>query len=143
MDLSIWRLFSVTATIPDDGPSVEWRRRTLLLVASCTYVVSLHVAYKSVISPAFEYLGYTYVPPNPLQLGLGFTLAILPSLWLPLSKDLIKVKITMPSGSTLKGLAEPGIKNVKVNEIIQFERNFFCRLDHKEKDVYNFWFTHK
>jgi glutamyl-tRNA synthetase len=40
-------------------------------------------------------------------------------------------------------LAEPGIKKLKVDDIIQFERFGFCRLDLIEKGTYKFWFAHK
>ncbi len=42
-------------------------------------------------------------------------------------------------GNTRKGLAEEGIKNIKVDDIIQFERFGYCRFDGKNE----FWFTHK
>ena len=35
------------------------------------------------------------------------------------------------------------IKDVKIGDIIQFERFGFCRLDSIENKVYRFWFTHK
>lgn len=59
----------------------------------------------------------------------------------------IDVEILMNDGITIKGLAEHSIKNLKIGEIIQFERFGFCRLDSIEnidnKQVYKFWFTHK
>jgi len=61
--------------------------------------------------------------------------------WLP-SKKLIKAEIRMPDNSLLKGIAE-SIKNIKVDETIQFERFAFVRLDKKSKDKLSFWFTHK
>jgi glutamyl-tRNA synthetase len=63
--------------------------------------------------------------------------------WLPVSDELIKTEVLMPDATTIKGVAEPGIKNLKVGEIIQFERFGFCRLDQIEGKVYKFWFTHK
>ena len=63
--------------------------------------------------------------------------------WLPVSKDLVKVEILMPNGEIKKGLAEKDVKNVKVNEIIQFERFGFCHFDKKEKDKIIFWFAHR
>ena len=57
--------------------------------------------------------------------------------WLP--KDtLIDIEILMPDKTIKKGFAESGIKNVKKDDIIQFERFGFCKLDSKNK----FWFTH-
>lgn len=63
--------------------------------------------------------------------------------WLPVSKELIKTEILMDDGKTIKGLAEPDLKKIKVNDIIQFERFAFCRLDKIENNKYHFWFTHK
>jgi len=63
--------------------------------------------------------------------------------WLPVSDDLIKTEVMMPDASITKGLAEHGIKNLKVGDIIQFERFGFCRLDSIEKNTYKFWFAHK
>ncbi|MFA5175988.1 MAG: glutamate--tRNA ligase [Candidatus Nanoarchaeia archaeon] len=62
--------------------------------------------------------------------------------WLPV-KDIINVEILMDNGETIKGIAEADIQKVKVNDIIQFERNFFARLDKKEKNKLVFWYTHK
>ena len=63
--------------------------------------------------------------------------------WLPVCSDLIKVEILMDDNKTKKGFGEPDLKNVKVGEIVQFERFGFCRLDSIEENVYKFWFTHK
>jgi glutamyl-tRNA synthetase len=62
--------------------------------------------------------------------------------WLPVSKDLVKVKIVMPDNSIKSGLAEHTIKQVRIDQVIQFERKCFCRLDSIEKDTYVFYFTH-
>ena len=53
----------------------------------------------------------------------------------------IKTKIIMPSSETKIGLAESAISKLKTNEIIQFERFGFCRLDKKGKETI-FYFTH-
>ncbi len=63
--------------------------------------------------------------------------------WLPVSKDLVNIEVLMPDGSVKKGLGESSLRKVKVGEVIQFERNFFCRLNKKSKKAYEFWFTHK
>jgi glutamyl-tRNA synthetase len=63
--------------------------------------------------------------------------------WLPVSKDLVNVEVLMDDGKFVKGLGEKDLKKVKVNEVVQFERNFFARLDKKEKNKLVFWFTHK
>jgi len=63
--------------------------------------------------------------------------------WLPVSKDLVKVKVLMPDGKEVKGFGEPGLENVKVGEMVQFERFGFVRLDEKKKGEGSFWFAHK
>ncbi|MBW2976033.1 glutamate--tRNA ligase [Candidatus Woesearchaeota archaeon] len=63
--------------------------------------------------------------------------------WLPKQKDLINVEVLMPDKKLVKGLAEPAVKSLKENEVIQFSRFGFCRLDKKEKNKLRFWFTHK
>lgn len=55
----------------------------------------------------------------------------------------LKVKILMDNAKWINGLADSGISGIKVGDIIQFERNFFCKLDKINKDVYEFWFTSK
>jgi glutamyl-tRNA synthetase len=62
--------------------------------------------------------------------------------WLPKSDSLVDIEILMPDNTSIKGLAEPGIKNMKVNEVCQLERFGFARLDKKEKNILKFWFTH-
>ena len=63
--------------------------------------------------------------------------------WLPKQKDLVKTEVLMPDKKLIKGLAEPEVKKLKENDVIQFTRFAFCRLDKKEKNKLRFWFTHK
>jgi glutamyl-tRNA synthetase len=56
--------------------------------------------------------------------------------------DKIKVKVISPDG-VKKGYGEPDLKNVKVDDIIQFERFGFVRLDEIKDDELIFYFTHK
>jgi len=63
--------------------------------------------------------------------------------WLPAAKDLVNVEVVMPDASVKKGLGEPLLKDVKINEVVQFERFAFCRLDKKEKNKLIFYFTHR
>jgi len=55
----------------------------------------------------------------------------------------VQTEIFMPSGETVFGLAESSIKELKVGEMIQFERFGFVRYDGKKNETYNFWFAHK
>lgn len=59
--------------------------------------------------------------------------------WLPKNEN-ITAKILMPDNTLLEGLCESNIKNFK-EEIVQFERFCFCRLDDRKNFL--FWFTHK
>ena len=62
--------------------------------------------------------------------------------WLPTEGN-IDVEVMMPDGKLKKGLGDPGLKDLSVNTIVQFERFGFCRLDNKQKDKITFWFAHK
>ncbi len=63
--------------------------------------------------------------------------------WLPVSADLLNVEVLLDDGSTLKGLGEPALKNVKERETVQLERFAFCTLDAKSKSTLCFWYLHK
>ncbi len=62
--------------------------------------------------------------------------------WLPVSNDLVKVKILMDNGKFVNGICEPDVSKLKVGDLVQFVRFGFCRLDKKGK-VLEFIFTHK
>ena len=58
--------------------------------------------------------------------------------------DNVKIKILMPDGKWEEGIAEEAIKNIKLNQIVQFERFGFVRLDKiNNKKEYEFWFAHR
>ncbi len=63
--------------------------------------------------------------------------------WLPVSEDLVRIEVLMLDSKIKKGLAEPSIKKVKENQIVQFEREFFARLDKVYKDKLVFWYCHR
>lgn len=63
--------------------------------------------------------------------------------WLPKQKELANVEVFMPDKKLVKGVAEPLVKKLNENRVIQFARFGFCRLDKKEKNKLRFWFTHK
>jgi glutamyl-tRNA synthetase len=62
--------------------------------------------------------------------------------WLP-GKDNIKASVVMDDASVLNGLLEKNASKLKLNEICQFERTFFVKLDKKTKTSYTFYFLHK
>ncbi len=62
--------------------------------------------------------------------------------WLPVQKDLVKIEVFMPNHEIKKGLGEPLIKKLKLNDVIQFERFGFCKLDKKNSGKLVFWYTH-
>lgn len=70
--------------------------------------------------------------------------------WLPANEEdkksnpPIKVKIRMPNNEIIKGLGENSLKRLKENQIVNFERFGYCKLQKKQKktDELEFWFTH-
>ena len=71
--------------------------------------------------------------------------------WLPADKknekNLVKASVLMIDGSLIRGVAEEGIKCIKIGEVVQFERFGFCRLNGIKKagnsEEYEFWFAHR
>ena len=58
--------------------------------------------------------------------------------------DFVNVRILMDNAEWISGIAEIAIKNLKLGQIIQFERFGFCRFDRiNEMGEYEFWFTHR
>lgn len=55
----------------------------------------------------------------------------------------LPVKIFMDDATWLSGLAEQEIANLKIGEVIQFERFGFVKLDKINDGIYEFWFSHK
>ncbi len=58
-----------------------------------------------------------------------------------ISDENVSVEIVMPDGSGKGGIAEPEVVDLKFDDIVQFYRVGFCRLDQKEPVL--FYFTHK
>lgn len=68
----------------------------------------------------------------------GKTLKDIPKIhWIP--EKNVKVKVVMSNGKEIEGIAEPEIKNVKADQIIQAERLFFARCEKPGL----FYFTHQ
>lgn len=58
------------------------------------------------------------------------------------SEPNVKLKIVMPNGEIKKAIGEPGMKHLKVNDLIQLIRIGFCRVDKTRKETV-LYFTHK
>jgi len=63
--------------------------------------------------------------------------------WLPENEKLPEVEVLMPDATLKKGLAEKGVEQLKIGDIIQFERLGFCRLDEKKNEKLIFWYAHR
>jgi glutamyl-tRNA synthetase len=61
--------------------------------------------------------------------------------WVP-TDFAVKAEVLMPDGEMEKGFAEKNAENLKVGDIIQFERFGFVRLEKKDKDKLKFVYTH-
>ncbi|HKZ45664.1 MAG TPA: glutamate--tRNA ligase, partial [archaeon] len=59
------------------------------------------------------------------------------------SEPNIKIKVMMPDGKIIEALAEPEIKNVKEDEMIQLVRIGFCRCDKNDGGGIVLCFAHK
>ena len=63
--------------------------------------------------------------------------------WLPNDKSqLVDVEILMPDKKLIIAVAEKASENIKVDDVVQFERFGFCRLD-LDDGIKRFWFGHK
>jgi len=63
--------------------------------------------------------------------------------WLPAVKGLVNVELMTAEGKIVKGFGEALLSKVKPNEVVQFERIGFVRLDKKLKNKLVFWFAHR
>ena len=62
--------------------------------------------------------------------------------WVPVD-DNVDVKIVMDDASIKTGLGEGALRDLKVGDIVQFERVGFARLDEIADDELIFYFAHK
>ena len=62
--------------------------------------------------------------------------------WVP-AEDNVNVKIVMDDASIKEGLGESALNDLKVGDIVQFERVGFARLDEVKDDELIFYYAHK
>jgi len=58
------------------------------------------------------------------------------------SEKNVKIRVVMPDGSTKEGIAERNVAKLKVNQLVQFVRIGFCRVDKADKDIV-LYYSHK
>ncbi|MBT3865636.1 glutamate--tRNA ligase [Candidatus Woesearchaeota archaeon] len=63
--------------------------------------------------------------------------------WLPTNEETVKILVKTPHGKDIQAIGEPGLKHLKENQIVQFERKFFAKFDSIDGDTYVFYETHK
>lgn len=93
---------------------------------------------KKVDETSFEFVSETYDDFRTLP-SKGSIIQFVPK-----DGTQITAEILMPDISVQKIVCESNIKDINVNDVIQFERFAFCRLDEKdvEKGIFKFWYTH-
>lgn len=57
--------------------------------------------------------------------------------------DGVKARVLLVDGTWVEGLAEPAVQKLNIGDVVQFERNFFCRFDGVKDGVCEFWFAHQ
>ena len=62
--------------------------------------------------------------------------------WVPV-EDNVNVKIVMDDASLKEGLGEGALRDLRVGDVVQFERVGFARLDEIKDDELIFYFAHK
>ena len=62
--------------------------------------------------------------------------------WVPV-EDNVNVKIVMDDASIKTGLGESALKDLKVGDVVQFERVGFAKLDEITDSELIFYFAHK
>ena len=54
--------------------------------------------------------------------------------WVP-TQNYVDIKVIMPDGNEIKGVGEYNCKNLKVNQVVQFERFGFVRVDSVNEEI--------
>lgn len=62
--------------------------------------------------------------------------------WVPVEGS-ITAEVVMPDSTVSKGFVEPSASNLKVNDVVQFERFGFARVDEVSDTKIRFYFAHK
>ncbi len=62
--------------------------------------------------------------------------------WVPVDGS-IETELVMPDASIINGFIEPSASNIKVDDVVQFERFGFARLDSITDKKLTFYFAHK
>jgi glutamyl-tRNA synthetase len=55
----------------------------------------------------------------------------------------VSTRVVLPDGSEAKGLAEPAVASLRVDDVIQFERFAFVRIDHVSRSEVRAYFAHR
>ncbi|MGQ0798045.1 MAG: glutamate--tRNA ligase family protein, partial [Methanobacteriota archaeon] len=55
----------------------------------------------------------------------------------------VAAHVVMPDGSNAKGLVEPAVAHLKVDDVVQFERFGFVRVDHVSRSEVRGYFAHR
>jgi len=55
----------------------------------------------------------------------------------------VTTHVVMPDGSEARGLSESGVADLKVEDVVQFERFGFVRIDHVSKSEVRAYFAHR
>ena len=59
------------------------------------------------------------------------------------TEEAIKAEVVMDDASVVEGFCEKDCKNIEVDDVIQFERFGFVRLDEIKDDKLVFYYAHK
>jgi glutamyl-tRNA synthetase len=62
--------------------------------------------------------------------------------WVPVDGSL-SADLVMPDASVITGYIEPSASNLRVDDVVQFERFGFARLDNVTDNKLTFYFAHK